>query len=98
VNSTAGAALGIVITLILWPGWEKYSLASSVSNAIGRTAAYLSTALKNWSDNGRYAEPHLADMRREACLAIDNVEATIDRMRLEPFGQTRRIACGTIVL
>ncbi|MFM0125736.1 FUSC family protein [Paraburkholderia sp. RL18-101-BIB-B] len=42
VNSTAGAALGIVITLILWPGWEKYSLASSASNAIACTAACLS--------------------------------------------------------
>jgi uncharacterized membrane protein YccC len=98
VNSSAGAVLGIVITLILWPGWEKYSLASSVSKAIDGTAEYLSAALNHCLDNRRYAEPHLADIRREACLAIDDVEATIGRMRLEPFGQTRRIACGTIVL
>lgn len=98
VNSTAGAMLGIVITFILWPGWEKYRLASSVSRAIDGTAAYLSAALNPLSDNGQYAEPQLADLRREACLAVDDVEATIGRMRLEPFAQPRRIACGTIVL
>jgi len=97
VNSTAGAILGIVITLILWPGWEKYRLAHSVSKAIDGAAAYLSAALNQLPDNGRYPEPHLVDLRREACLAIDDVEATIARMKLEPFPQARRIACGTIV-
>lgn len=98
VDSTAGAALGVAITLILWPGWEKNSLASTVSRAIGDTDAYLHAVLSQWLHAGQGADPALAHRRRQACLAIDDVEATVDRMRLEPIGQARRVACGKIVL
>ena len=98
VDSTAGAALGVALTLILWPGWEKYSLATAVSRAIDGTDAYLRAVLSHWLHPGQGADPALADRRRQACLAIDDVEAAVDRMRLEPIVQARRVACGKIVL
>ncbi len=97
-NSAVGALLAIAIAFILWPHWERDRLARSASRAVDGAAAYLSAALRRLGDDACQAGSSLAELRREACLAIDEIEAILARMKLEPFPQSRRMACGTIAL
>ena len=92
VNSVAGAAIGLVVSTLLWPEWERQRLRSALRAAAGATRHYLSDSLARDPGAGTDADAGpRADLRRQACLAIDSAEAILVAIRLEPGGWRRRL-------
>ncbi len=72
-----GAALAVVISLLLWPEWQRNHLATVMRKTLTATGAYLDAVLKQLDERpGDVARP-LAELRRDACLAIDQFEALL---------------------
>lgn len=89
-NSALGAALAIVISLLLWPEWQRNRLATVLRRTLGATSAYLDAVLERLdAQPGEGARP-LAELRREACLAVDQLEALLSGIQLESALYTRR--------
>ncbi len=89
-NSALGAALAVVISLLLWPEWQRNRLATVLRRTLGATSAYLDAVLEQLDERpGEVARP-LAELRREACLAIDQLEALLSGIQLESAFSTRR--------
>ncbi|MBB5464974.1 putative membrane protein YccC [Paraburkholderia sp. CI2] len=87
-NSVAGAALGVAISLLVWPHWERHRIAHVVATAIETSARYVTQAL--WAAAaGADSDVLLAGLRRQACIATDQMEASMGRMRIEPNAGVR---------
>ena len=90
-NSCLGAALAVVISLLVWPEWQRNRLATVLRKALSTTGAYLDAVLEQLGERpGDMARP-LAELRREACLAIDQLEALLSGIRLESAFSTSRV-------
>ena len=98
-NSIGGVLLGVVISLLVLPDWEKHRLSDAASNALQKTLAYILSVVNTEDSSLPHKEgQQAAAMRREACLAIDRLEAVLLRMRFEPFVQTHLTSSGWIVV
>ncbi|WP_429551055.1 FUSC family protein [Paraburkholderia sp. MM5477-R1] len=87
-NSVAGAALGVAISLLVWPHWERHRIAHVVATAIETSARYVTQALRA-VPAGADSDVPLARLRRQACIATDQMEASMGRMRIEPKAGVR---------
>lgn len=84
-NSLGGVALGIVASLLFWPEWERQSVRRAAVAALDATLAYGAPVLRG----GEHAA-----LRRAACVAIDQLETQLARLRYEPWGTTRLRLAG----
>ncbi|TCG03344.1 hypothetical protein BZM27_49215 [Paraburkholderia steynii] len=89
LDSILGAALALAISFLVWPHWERHRIAHVIAAAIEANARYLTRSL--WAAAaGAHSGMPLADLRRSACVATDRMEASIERMRVEPNADARR--------
>jgi uncharacterized membrane protein YccC len=80
-----GGLIAVAANLLLWPSWEPEQVKGDVSKAIAAHAAYARAVL-----SGSGADPGPA--RRQAGLASNNLEATLQRAMHEPRrGQRDRL-------
>lgn len=89
-NSALGAALAVVVSLLLWPEWQRNRLAAALRNSLAATSAYLEAALARLDERSCEAARPLDSLRREACLAVDQLEAVLSAIELESVLSTRR--------
>lgn len=89
-NSALGAALAMVISLFFWPEWERNRLAKSLRRTLATTSAYLDAVLERTGEQNGDAVRSIAELRREACLAVDRLEALLAGIQLESALNTNR--------
>ncbi|QUN32594.1 FUSC family protein (plasmid) [Cupriavidus sp. KK10] len=96
-NSVAGAMVGVVVSLIAWPEWERHKLGAVAARAISAVMTYI-----NMISIGDEFGPEkdlctVAAVRRDACLAIDELEGVVNAMRLEPLSSSHRISHASVL-
>jgi uncharacterized membrane protein YccC len=80
-----GGLIAVAANMILWPSWEPEQVKSDLAKAIAAHAAYARAVLRQTG-----ADPGAA--RRQAGLASNNLEATLQRAMHEPRrGQRDRL-------
>jgi uncharacterized membrane protein YccC len=83
----AGAVLALAAAYLLWPRWERDQLRDRLARALQVLRQYLERVLEQLA--GSSVEPAaLASLRRQAEVALANVEAGFQRMRAEPADRT----------
>lgn len=83
VYTVAGAILALAAAYLLWPQWERDRLRDRLQRALQVLQRYLDEALQALA--GAAVNPQaLAALRRQAELALANVEAGFQRLRAEP--------------
>jgi uncharacterized membrane protein YccC len=84
-NTLLGAALAVAISFLVWPQWERNRTAHVIATAVEASARYVAEALRAATG----ADVQLAQLRRNACLAIDHAEVSLAHMRVEPQAGAR---------
>ena len=82
LNNLAGAALGLLATVLLWPSWESRYLRRRLANDISANGDFLIAALD--ARMGRASDEAVEAARRRAGLAGNNAEASLRRALEEP--------------
>ncbi|HWK45444.1 MAG TPA: FUSC family protein [Stellaceae bacterium] len=94
LNSTLGGLLGLTAGFLLWPSWEAPHLPKRLAEAIRANRDYLLAALAatlgNATARAGGRDPEAA--RRQAGLASNNAEASLQRLMSEPRPQANREA------
>ncbi|MFK3741615.1 FUSC family protein [Massilia sp. TN1-12] len=94
VDSLGGVLLGMAISMMAWPSWEHRSLATTARDAAHKVLGYVACAQALEAPPSVAAVQRAAALRREACLAVDKLEALVDRLRYEPFAPAHARATG----
>jgi uncharacterized membrane protein YccC len=81
--TVAGAMLAIAAGYLLWPRWEREQLRERVARAVRADRDYLAAVLAALAGKETPA-PLLAQLRRQAELAVANADAGFQRMLAEP--------------
>jgi uncharacterized membrane protein YccC len=90
-----GGALAILANALLWPVWEPGRLASEVRRAIAAHGRFARADIQALLGESTLAEVERA--RREAGLASNNVEASLQRALLEPRGNANAIEAALTI-
>jgi uncharacterized membrane protein YccC len=78
LDSVLGGVLGLAAGFLLWPNWEKVRLPHQLALALRAHSDYLSTARRGADSQALQAA------RRNAGLASNNAEASLQRLLGEP--------------
>jgi len=97
-NSVAGAVVGLVVSFLIWPEWERHRLAGCGERAVLATRSYVAAGLDDVTSAVRHPASHWMRLRREACVAIDELEAVVAAVRLEPFHRTHHLAVSMVTV
>jgi uncharacterized membrane protein YccC len=91
--TVAGAVLAIGARFVLWPQWEQVQLQDRLVAALLADEAYLAAVLAALGD---HAPPsaRLAQLRREAEVAVANADAGFQRMLGDPRGRRAPVGAG----
>lgn len=97
VYTVVGAALALAAGYGLWPQWERERLSDRLAQAIRADRDYLAGAL---TALGPAAPPDaaLAQLRRQAEIAVGNADAAFQRMLGEPAHRRARVDAGFTLL
>lgn len=95
--TTVGALLALAAVYLLWPQWERDQLRDRLARAIDADKAYVDAVLQGLSDPSVHEEK-LADLRRDAEIAVANADAGFQRMLAEPERRTPLLAVGFALL
>ncbi|MGY4730701.1 FUSC family protein [Burkholderia pyrrocinia] len=97
-NSAAGALVGVLVSMIAWPEWERRKLTSAATCAISAATKYLNAILDR-DKLERIPTPHaVAAVRREACIAVDELDAVIAAIRLETLSSSHYISYANVLV
>ncbi|CAN0626685.1 conserved membrane protein of unknown function [Burkholderia multivorans] len=97
-NSVAGALIGVLVSLVAWPEWERHKLASAATRAISAVSTYLDAILGGDAFGRNMDEQAVAAVRRDACIAIDDLDAVIAAMRLETLLSNHRMSHASVLV
>ncbi len=97
-NSVAGALIGVLVSLVAWPEWERHKLASAATRAISAVSTYLDAILGGDAFGRNMDEQAVAAVRRDACIAIDDLDAVIAAMRLETLSSNHRMSHASVLV
>ncbi len=97
-NSVAGALVGVAFSLFAWPDREHHRLSHVAARAISATDAYLQSLTRCLAQPAQRDRADLTTLRRQACLAIDTLEATIAAIRFESLAVNQRAACASVLM
>ncbi|MGP8436401.1 FUSC family protein [Paraburkholderia fungorum] len=92
-NSVAGALVAVVVSLLAWPEWERRKLESVAARSIVAVSGYLA-AMREFVSSGAIEPLALAQARRNACAAIDELQVLGTAMRLEVMSSRYGMACA----
>lgn len=80
LNSLGGALIGLTVSATLWPEWQRHRLHSARARAVAATRAYLAAV------HGGEAGEGAGRLRRQACLAVDELQGVSSGLGLELAG------------
>ncbi|WP_322045103.1 FUSC family protein [Paraburkholderia sp. J67] len=110
LNSLAGVAVGVAASFLAWPEWEQHKLAPAAARALACVSDYVQAVLRGHAhahDHDRDEAANrdadqdaraLAALRREACLAVDALEAVISATRLESLNANHRVTHASVLM
>jgi len=83
-DNVLGCALALAATFLLWPSREPVKFINRFSDAVAANLRYLANALSCLEAPARASDvPVLENLRREAGLASNNAEESLQRAQLE---------------
>jgi hypothetical protein len=97
-NSFAGVLVGVVISLLAWPDREHHRIGEVADLAMAATATYLRAVGDDAPARARARRESLTVLRRQACVAIDRLDATIAATRFESIASDPRTASATVAM
>ncbi|KVF66041.1 FUSC family protein [Burkholderia vietnamiensis] len=97
-NSFAGVLVGVVISLLAWPDREHHRIGEVADLAMVATATYLRAVGDDAPAHARARRESLTVLRRQACVAIDRLDATIAATRFESIASDPRTASATVAM
>ncbi|HDR9087290.1 TPA: FUSC family protein [Burkholderia vietnamiensis] len=97
-NSFAGVLVGVVISLLAWPDREHHRIGEVADLAMAATATYLRAVGDDAPAHARARRESLTVLRRQACVAIDRLDATIAATRFESIASDPRTASATVAM
>ena len=97
LNSAAGAAIAVAVSMLIRPRIEGHRLAIAMADAMRADAAYLAAAIRVASGE-EASSVDLPTLRRTACVAIDAVEESTREMLIEPNAELRQAAIARRVV
>lgn len=83
VDTIIGAAIAFAASYILWPTWEALNLKQLLLNAIGKNKTYLLKTQALYHNKTTNELPYKVS-RKEAFLAMGNLNAAFQRMTQDP--------------
>jgi uncharacterized membrane protein YccC len=90
-----GGALAVLANVVLWPSWEPDRLAREIRAAIGAHGRFARADIQALLGEASPADVERA--RREAGLASNNVEASLQRAMVEPRGDGAAIEAALTI-
>ena len=81
-NSVLGAVLALLIGFLLWP--EKAPRRAGALRALQRHADYVLALVLEKSGEAAESPRRIVELRRQACLAADNAQASLERLQQNP--------------
>ncbi|MBR8282169.1 FUSC family protein [Burkholderia vietnamiensis] len=97
-NSFAGVLVGVLISLLAWPDREHHRIGEVADLAMAATATYLRAVGDDAPARARARRESLTVLRRQACVAIDRLDATIAATRFESIASDPRTASATVAM
>ncbi|ABO59170.1 MULTISPECIES: FUSC family protein [Burkholderia cepacia complex] len=97
-NSFAGVLVGVLISLLAWPDREHHRIGEVADLAMAATATYLRAVGDDAPAPARARRESLTVLRRQACVAIDRLDATIAATRFESIASDPRTASATVAM
>ena len=97
VYTVVGAALALAAGYGLWPQWERVRLSDRLARAVRADRDYLVAALAGLG-SAEPADAALAQLRRQAEIAVGNADAAFQRMLGEPAHRRGRVDAGFTLL
>ena len=94
-NSVAGAVVGLLVSLLVWPEWERSRLAQCKQAAMLATRAYVMAALARVAGASGRSRDAEVRLRRQAYMALDALDAAVQSVRFESFGGGHQLALLT---
>jgi uncharacterized membrane protein YccC len=102
MNSVFGGLLALLVGVFFWPTREPRELAGGLTHALARHARYVRELLNSLSGaertEGEGTDNDLPTLRREACLAADNAEASLQRIQKNPMRRDRGLDTARALL
>ena len=95
--TVVGAALALAAGYGLWPQWERERLSDRLARAIRADSDYLTATLAALATTAP-PDAALAQLRRQAEIAVGNADAAFQRMLGEPAHRRARIDTGFTLL
>ena len=93
-----GAVLALLIGFLLWFEKAPRELAGALARALQRHADYVLALVREKS--GEAAEPprRIVELRRQACLAADNAQASLERLQQNPLHRDSKVDTAEALL
>lgn len=95
-NSLAGVLVGVIVSLLAWPDREHHRLGEVAEHAMSATATYLCAVGDDDPARARDGRDSLTALRRQACVAIDRLDATVAATRFESIAVDPRTASASV--
>ncbi|GAA0189048.1 YccS family putative transporter [Fulvivirga kasyanovii] len=91
IDTLTGAALAIIANTFLWPSWESLSINEFIVEAIQSNMLYL-REVDNYYHHKNNTDPSYKLSRKNAFLAIGNLNAAFQRMAQEPKSKQKNLS------
>ncbi|MBL6448454.1 FUSC family protein [Fulvivirga sp. 29W222] len=91
IDTLTGAALAIAANTFLWPSWESLSIKEFITETIEANMLYLKE-INNYYHHKNDTDPSYKLSRKNAFLAIGNLNAAFQRMAQEPKSQQKNLS------
>ena len=83
IDTLIGASIAVIANYILWPSWEAQNLKSVLVDALDKNRKYLLATQQLYYDKNENELPYKL-ARKEAFLAISNLNAAFQRLTQDP--------------
>lgn len=83
IDTVIGAAIAVIANYTLWPSWEASNLKSVLVDALSKNRIYLLATQQLYADKTKHELTYKL-ARKEAFLAISNLNAAFQRLTQDP--------------
>ena len=97
-NSVLGAVLALLIGFLLWPEKAPRELAGALARALQRHADYVLALVREKSGEAAESPRRIVELRRQACLAADNAQASLERLQQNPLHRDSKVDTAEALL
>ena len=93
-----GAVLALLIGFLLWLEKAPRELAGALARALQRHADYVLALVREKSGEAAESPRRIVELRRQACLAADNAQASLERLQQNPLHRDSKVDTAEALL